>query len=118
MYAKVSKPGGNRHPKEPEIFNPLSTHPSTGAARARDRKSTRLNSSHLVISYAVFCLKKKKNKHRNSLVQLLAASARIAPHRGGRRHTLLWALPRHSYRFQRCLSQSRDVSWVRSRYLS
>src|SRR2546426_2624021 len=30
-------------------------------ALARDRKSTRLNSSHLVISYAVFCLKKKKN---------------------------------------------------------
>src|SRR5256885_5969409 len=29
----------------------------------RDRKSTRLNSSHLVISYAVFCLKKKKKKH-------------------------------------------------------
>src|SRR5256885_7331258 len=29
---------------------------------ARDRKSTRLNSSHLVISYAVFCLKKKKNR--------------------------------------------------------
>src|SRR5438132_415362 len=28
---------------------------------ARDRKSTRLNSSHTVISYAVFCLKKKKN---------------------------------------------------------
>src|SRR5256885_3980620 len=28
--------------------------------RDRDRKSTRLNSSHLVISYAVFCLKKKK----------------------------------------------------------
>src|SRR2546426_8677606 len=33
-----------------------------GADRGRDRKSTRLNSSHLVISYAVFCLKKKK-KH-------------------------------------------------------
>src|SRR2546426_4373798 len=29
-------------------------------SRGRDRKSTRLNSSHLVISYAVFCLKKKK----------------------------------------------------------
>src|SRR5258708_29120376 len=29
----------------------------------RDRKSTRLNSSHQIISYAVFCLKKKKNKH-------------------------------------------------------
>src|SRR2546426_8102971 len=32
------------------------------ARRSRDRKSTRLNSSHLVISYAVFCLKKKKKK--------------------------------------------------------
>src|SRR3989440_4390894 len=30
----------------------------------QDRKSTRLNSSHDQISYAVFCLKKKKNKHR------------------------------------------------------
>src|SRR2546426_4316381 len=29
-----------------------------------DRKSTRLNSSHLVISYAVFCLKKKKTKEK------------------------------------------------------
>src|SRR2546422_5989712 len=33
-------------------------------AKARDRKSTRLNSSHGYISYAVFCLKKKKNKTR------------------------------------------------------
>src|SRR5256885_4123597 len=32
-----------------------------------DRKSTRLNSSHLVISYAVFCLKKKKRSNRYSL---------------------------------------------------
>src|SRR5207247_8704913 len=32
------------------------------AARRQDRKSTRLNSSHEWISYAVFCLKKKKNK--------------------------------------------------------
>src|SRR5256885_11260080 len=31
-----------------------------------DRKSTRLNSSHLVISYAVFCLKKKKTSSRTS----------------------------------------------------
>src|SRR5258708_20283125 len=30
-------------------------------AALRDRKSTRLNSSHQIISYAVFCLKKKKN---------------------------------------------------------
>src|SRR5256885_7769141 len=34
---------------------------TTGAITYLDRKSTRLNSSHLVISYAVFCL--KKNKH-------------------------------------------------------
>src|SRR5436190_8232672 len=31
-------------------------------SRGEDRKSTRLNSSHTVISYAVFCLKKKKKK--------------------------------------------------------
>src|SRR5205807_7777680 len=37
-----------------------------GAAEVADRKSTRLNSSHLVISYAVFCLK-KKNKSQNLL---------------------------------------------------
>src|SRR2546426_9284640 len=44
-----------------------------GLERAgRDRKSTRLNSSHLVISYAVFCLKKKKydvNYVKNKLLQ-------------------------------------------------
>src|SRR5256885_9815316 len=49
-----------------------------GAPR-RDRKSTRLNSSHLVISYAVFCLKKKKctragtaTEHQSCPVQLRA----------------------------------------------
>src|SRR5204862_672100 len=36
-----------------------------GAPTSRDRKSTRLNSSHVEISYAVFCLKKKKNKKTN-----------------------------------------------------
>src|SRR5690554_7426113 len=36
--------------------------PENTAAKAQDRKSTRLNSSHVRISYAVFCLKKKKNK--------------------------------------------------------
>src|SRR2546426_8330002 len=35
---------------------------ATRGADRQDRKSTRLNSSHLVISYAVFCLKKKKKK--------------------------------------------------------
>src|SRR5688500_19506837 len=36
-------------------------HLTLALLNAGDRKSTRLNSSHLVISYAVFCLKKKKN---------------------------------------------------------
>src|SRR5690349_23007485 len=35
-----------------------------GDLRDLDRKSTRLNSSHVEISYAVFCLKKKKNKKK------------------------------------------------------
>src|SRR5437773_4479968 len=37
--------------------------PVAGVFGAADRKSTRLNSSHITISYAVFCLKKKKKKH-------------------------------------------------------
>src|SRR2546429_7716307 len=41
--------------------------PIAGAAKAIDRKSTRLNSSHGYISYAVFCLKKKKNTNNNAL---------------------------------------------------
>src|SRR5437588_9460017 len=40
------------------------------ARRCRDRKSTRLNSSHTVISYAVFCLK-KKNIKKNTLTRLI-----------------------------------------------
>src|SRR5438477_8934093 len=35
----------------------------------QDRKSTRLNSSHMSISYAVFCLKKKKKKKQNQMKQ-------------------------------------------------
>src|ERR1022692_2957417 len=43
----------------------------------RDRKSTRLNSSHLVISYAVFCLK-KKTRQRPALVDMLGGNTRTA----------------------------------------
>src|SRR5258705_2210729 len=60
---------------------PLEYRSAVGAVRARrapgrldclgldriDRKSTRLNSSHLGISYAVFCLKKKKKKNPDDL---------------------------------------------------
>src|SRR5260221_1207387 len=38
---------------------------SDGATTSLDRKSTRLNSSHTVISYAVFCLKKKKKQSKS-----------------------------------------------------
>src|SRR5439155_9907093 len=41
------------------------------AALHQDRKSTRLNSSHVAISYAVFCLKKKKNKKKKYKTQQL-----------------------------------------------
>src|SRR5438034_5666220 len=52
-----------------KLDTPASTFPhsegpfATATARQPDRKSTRLNSSHTVISYAVFCLKKKKKKN-------------------------------------------------------
>src|SRR5437868_3739883 len=48
-----------------------------------DRKSTRLNSSHVSISYAVFCLKKKKRKsahHSSTLPSLLSRLRRHRPH--------------------------------------
>src|SRR5438045_6228682 len=42
--------------------------PESMPSEGQDRKSTRLNSSHLGISYAVFCLKKKKKKKNNKKV--------------------------------------------------
>src|SRR5260221_9212266 len=49
-----------------------------GDRRNADRKSTRLNSSHTVISYAVFCLKKKKEVCIESDDQIIAAAAWVA----------------------------------------
>src|SRR5947209_11005687 len=46
------------------------------AVRARDRKSTRLNSSHANISYAVFCLK-KKNRTETMLALVLRSGCRL-----------------------------------------
>src|SRR5256885_12572538 len=57
-----------------------------GAQDVGDRKSTRLNSSHLVISYAVFCLKKKKKRQQNQTADRdhahnnLQASVRVNAH--------------------------------------
>src|SRR3712207_7038416 len=49
-------------------------HPAQVRARAQDRKSTRLNSSHANISYAVFCLK-KKNKPSSRRYRLILGFA-------------------------------------------
>src|SRR5256885_12924063 len=61
----------------------LAEHPESralGARRCQDRKSTRLNSSHLVISYAVFCLKKKKQQSCVSrCLQTTPGSVRESP---------------------------------------
>src|SRR5215208_8090305 len=50
-------------PARPPVADGRSNSPPTAA----DRKSTRLNSSHVAISYAVFCLKKKR-KHRGAFL--------------------------------------------------
>src|SRR2546426_8892315 len=68
--ATAAKPAGLRQGLE----TPAIPHRAATCAPL-DRKSTRLNSSHLVISYAVFCLKKKKKnqnkpKHRTRYIQL------------------------------------------------
>src|SRR5690349_23049935 len=51
------------HARHPLIGDPLYGGGLKLPKGARDRKSTRLNSSHVEISYAVFCLKKKKTRN-------------------------------------------------------
>src|SRR3712207_8351731 len=53
------------HDHHPAHWEGELTHPREHRGREQDRKSTRLNSSHANISYAVFCLKKKKNIHNS-----------------------------------------------------
>src|SRR3712207_8771827 len=61
-----------RHDPEPHVpALGFGRHGATELA-AGDRKSTRLNSSHANISYAVFCLKKKKKKNRQSGLRTLS----------------------------------------------
>src|SRR5436305_10855244 len=68
-YTTLFRSGGNR-------LDQLLSEPATSFANSRyfrpvrerrDRKSTRLNSSHVRISYAVFCLKKKNKKNPDHL---------------------------------------------------
>src|SRR5256885_10580596 len=73
----------SNQPRRPRIQFAATSAPRANAVRSRavcrsvivsagDRKSTRLNSSHLVISYAVFCLKKKKRISPHSILQRAA----------------------------------------------
>src|SRR2546430_9662455 len=52
---------------DPESRQRRALAPLTGEEMRLDRKSTRLNSSHSQISYAVFCLKKKNHMHKHRL---------------------------------------------------
>src|SRR2546422_8419446 len=54
-----------------------------GATSGKDRKSTRLNSSHGYISYAVFCLKKKKNDNETPLYDDTATHRRTGMRQTG-----------------------------------
>src|SRR5699024_12829577 len=49
---------------------PMNSTGTSSPTRSRDRKSTRLNSSHVSISYAVFCLKKKNIKQHESYIRI------------------------------------------------
>src|SRR5258708_36244377 len=57
---EVAPNGSAQHPERLRTQLGLRRYPSPSPQAERDRKSTRLNSSHQIISYAVFCLKKKK----------------------------------------------------------
>src|SRR5690625_6860715 len=61
---KVEKEDSHLYLEWPPFHQPLCFFPLV------DRKSTRLNSSHVAISYAVFCLKKKKAGHRQYMGEL------------------------------------------------
>src|SRR5205807_8244101 len=67
LQTEVADPGLRERARLPLSLGRLvaaDMDPASGE-QGQDRKSTRLNSSHLVISYAVFCLKKKKQNNRH-----------------------------------------------------
>src|SRR2546430_11703870 len=65
------------------VLYQASAQPAPQGGRRPDRKSTRLNSSHSQISYAVFCLKKKKDTQRNTWLLTYTGIQSFGP-RGGR----------------------------------
>src|SRR5205807_3445472 len=73
------------------ITNQVPTQTAAEATITQDRKSTRLNSSHLVISYAVFCLKKKKktlNENKEIIKKLTYKAGKYTQHNSYMRHAV------------------------------
>src|SRR5690606_40960647 len=62
-FRHLYNPQTKQYDDKAELFY-YSGEAALALARMQDRKSTRLNSSHVKISYAVFCLKKKKKKEK------------------------------------------------------
>src|SRR5258705_3812049 len=90
-YPPLSRSAGCGPPRMPSRLPGWSRR--AGGRVLADRKSTRLNSSHLGISYAVFCLKKKKNKIvAFELACILVATHSFAATCGNRLLTLFVAL--------------------------
>src|SRR5260221_2124837 len=87
----------------------LSTQPMSRTINTvRDRKSTRLNSSHTVISYAVFCLKKKKKKEPHEIEEIndVKNQNEKSRYESGRSHILMCLShrPRRCSRSEMCMT--------------
>src|SRR2546430_6230728 len=70
--------GGAQHPRARGADHPNRGQAAPAVAVRQDRKSTRLNSSHSQISYAVFCLKKKKERTCLTRLTLPSLSTRTS----------------------------------------
>src|SRR3954462_15295617 len=66
--------------------------PSSGVQTCADRKSTRLNSSHTIISYAVFCLKKNRSRIRGRRHKAVIRGQQLGHEASGRRYADGWPL--------------------------
>src|SRR5690349_24028735 len=82
LVAEPARRGQARRRRGYEAGGPVRPgHGRSGEGRARaalrDRKSTRLNSSHVEISYAVFCLKKKNTTAQRSRATVSSSGARL-----------------------------------------
>src|SRR5437763_9912442 len=83
LFRSQGPPDGDRavwrQQRRRPAANPGANQPCAAAFESIDRKSTRLNSSHRCISYAVFCLKKKKKAKRKQKNQedMIESSSRI-----------------------------------------